>query len=177
MKKTIKIFAIFFSVVILLTFCSCKATDKAQLSSSIPALQENSNTHIGNIDYNSTLLRRMDATNKIENIESIKILSGSCATGAPVLTNKNDFEFLQKYIHSHDRTDKKENWDAWLKENTDFCLEIDTKQQGEYYLYLTKDGSIAVQQMCGDSEVPEITYEIYTADANDVLTKEKLEKF
>ncbi len=38
-----------------------------------------------------------------------------------------------------------------------------------------QDKSIAIQQMCGDSEVPIISYDFYTADEENQLTKEKLE--
>ena len=86
-------------------------------------------------------------------------------------------EFLQKYTYSHYRTDKRENWDGWLKENSDLSLTVITKSLATTNLYLMKDGSIAIAQMCGDSEVPEITYNFYTADNDDIITKEKLESF
>ena len=124
---------------------------------------------------NTTLLRNMTASDDLNHIESIKILSGTCATGAPVITDKKDLEFLQKYTYSHYRSTKKEYAEQLLSDKTDFGLEVVTKTGEKIYLYVMQDGSIAKRQMCGDSEVPEIAYDFYTADKENQLTKEKLE--
>lgn len=164
MKKTIKILAVLFSVAIALTLCSCNKKDETQLSSA-PTTTQNSRT----------LLRAMTASDDISNIEEIKILSGTCATGAPVITDKNDLQFLQKYTYSHYRVTKKEYAEQLLKDKTDYSLEVVTNTGEKIYLYIMQDGGIAIRQMCGDSEVPEIAYDFYTADKENTLTKEKLE--
>lgn len=127
------------------------------------------------IYQNTTLLRNMTASDDLNNIENIKILSGTCATGAPVITDKNDLQFLEKYTYSHYRCTKKEYAEQILKDKTDFGLVVVTKTGEEIHLYVMQDGSIAKRQMSGDSEVPEISYDFYTADEEDTLTKEKLE--
>lgn len=165
MKKLIKLFAILFSLFIMLICCSCKTKDNVNIASSTPAQKENS----------KTLLRVMSASGEIENIESITLLYEDGTTASQVINNKADMEFLQKYTFSHSRTDKRERWDEWLKENKNFCIKVDTKIQGAYQLYVMQDGSIAIQQMCGDSEVPEIAYDFYKADKENVLTKENFE--
>lgn len=172
MKKTIQILAVLFSVVIVLALGSYKANYETQLSSLTPEPKEIAN----NNSNNHTLLRTMSAIDEISNIESITILDETCIA-VPLLTNKENMEFLQKYTYSHYRSDKRENWDGWLEENSDFSLKVNTKTQGEYCLFVMNDGSIAVAQMCGDSQVPEISYDFYTADKNDVISREKLEKF
>ncbi len=165
MKKTIKILAVLFSAAIALTLCSCSKKDKTQLSST-PTTTKNSRT----------LLRTMTASDDISNIAEIKIISGTCATGAPVITHKEDLQFLQKYTYSHYRCTKKEYAEQLLKDKTDFNLEVVTKAGENFYLYVMQDGSIAIAQMCGDSEVPEIAYDFYTADKENTLTEEKLEE-
>ncbi len=176
MKKTLKIFAILFSVVVVLTFCSCKAKDESSHTSSTPKT-EKSSTIIDSqsVDTASeTLLRRISAAEDLNTIVSITILSDTDNTA---ITDKVAMDFLKKYTFSHTREDKRENWDGWLKENSILTLVVDTKTQGEYYLYLMQDGSIAIQVMCGDSEVPDLSYDFYVANKDDMLTKEKLEKF
>lgn len=164
MKKTIKILAVLFSVAIVLTLCSCKSKDKIPETSSTSEITETSNT----------LLSQLYANNDLNNIKNITISLSTCAV-IPPLTDKDDMEFLQKYTYSHYRTDKRENWDGWLKENSDLSLTVITKSLATTNLYLMKDGSIAIAQMCGDSEVPEISYDFYMADKEYMLTKEKLE--
>ena len=164
---TTKMLAVLFSIILILSFCSCKAKDKIISTSSTPVATKNSRT----------LLRATTASDDLDNIESIKILLDSCATGAPIITDKKDMAFLQSYTYSHYRSDKRENWDQWLKDNSVLCLNVVTKTYGESSLYLMQDGSIAIAQMCGDSEVPDISYDFYTTDKDDMLTKENLEKF
>lgn len=129
------------------------------------------------IYQNTTLLRNMTASDDLNNIDNIKILSGTCATDAPVITDKKDLQFLQKYTYSHYRCTKKEYAEQLLKDKSNFSLEVVTKTGEKIYLYVMQDGSIATRQMCGDSEVPEISYDFYTADKDNTLTKEKIENF
>ena len=180
MKNAIRVFAVLFSILILLTFCSYKADDTTDLTSSTPQQAQSTNapTNSQTVDDTiaKTLLHRISANEDINTIECITI-SDKTSTEFSSLINKQDMTFLNKYTYSHYRTDKRENWDGWLQENSILRLTVDTKSQGEYYLYLIQDGSIAIQQMCGDSEVPEISYDFYTADKENTLTKEKLESF
>ncbi|MBQ6884413.1 MAG: hypothetical protein IJN56_01600 [Clostridia bacterium] len=178
MKNAVKVFAVLFSILILLTFCSCKVDDTSDLTSSTPQQTQSTNTLTNSQTIDDatakTLLHRISANDDINTIECITV-SDKTSTEFPTLINKQDMTFLQKYTYSHYRTDKRENWDGWLQENSILRLTVDTKNQGEYYLYLIQDGSIAIQQMCGDSEVPEISYDFYTANKENQLTKEKLE--
>ncbi|MBQ0083732.1 MAG: hypothetical protein KBS52_03080 [Clostridiales bacterium] len=41
-------------------------------------------------------------------------------------------------------------------------------------LYVMKDGRIVKQVMCGDSEVQEKDYEVYSADEKHLMTKQRL---
>ncbi len=164
MKKTIKIFTILFSVIFALSLCSCKEKDKTQLSST-PTTTPNSRT----------LLWAISASDNLNNIGGIRIVTASCTIGAPVINDKADMEFLQNYTYSNSRTTKKGLENQLLKDKTNYSFEVVTKNQSKYFLYLMQDGSIAIQQMCGDSEVSEISYDFYTADKEDMLTKEKLE--
>lgn len=160
MKKAIKMFSILFFIVVALTFSSCKAN-------------RTSSAH-NNIQNSDTLLRRISATDDLNNIENISILSGTDSNGA-ILTDKSAFEFLPEYTYSHTHSDRREIWDKRLTDATDVALAVSTKTCGIQYIYLINDGSIAIQVMCGDSEVPELSYDFYTADNDNMLTKEKLE--
>ncbi len=124
---------------------------------------------------NTTLIRRITADDDLNNIGGIRVISSSCTIGAPIINDTSDMKFLQKYTYSHYRTTKKELENQLLKDKTNYSFEVVTKNQSKYFLYLMQDGSIAIQQMCGDSEVSEISYDFYTADKEDMLTKEKLE--
>lgn len=171
-NRIIKLFAVLFSIVIVFTLCSCKVKDEISQVSSTPTTSADSQPLDNNAS--NTLLSRMYADNDLNNIKNITISLSTCVALSP-LTDKEDMEFLQKYTYSHYRTDKRENWDGWLKDNSDLSLTVMTENLVTTDLYLMKDGSIAIAQMCGDSEVPEISYDFYTADKADILTKEKLE--
>lgn len=126
------------------------------------------------IYQNTTLLRNMTASDDLNNIDSITVLDETCIA-KPYPMDKDNIEFLQKYTYNHYRVTKKEYAEQLLKDKTEFGLKIITKTGEEIYLYIMQDGSIAIAQMCGDSEVPDISYDFYTADKENQLTKEKLE--
>ena len=172
MKKTIRLLAILFSAIILFSLCSCKTRENTDLTSSTSILKETSPNEDNSTDT-QLLLRRISANGDLNTIESIIVREETCTDNAPFM-DKENFDFLQKYSFSHTKTDKRENWYGWLKENSTLTLTVTTKTQGDYLLYLIQDGSIAIQEMCGDSEAPEITYEFYKAETQDVLTKENI---
>lgn len=126
------------------------------------------------IYQNTTLLRNITASDDLNNIDSITVLDETCIA-KPYPMDKDNIEFLQKYTYNHYRVTKKEYAEQLLKDKTEFGLKIITKTGEEIYLYVMQDGSIAIRQMCGDSEVPDISYDFYTADKENQLTKEKLE--
>lgn len=126
------------------------------------------------IYQNTTLLRNMTASDDLNNIDSIIILDKTCIA-KPYPMDKDNIEFLQKYTYSHYRVTKKEYAEQLLKDKTDYSLEVVTNTGEKIYLYIMQDGSIAIRQMCGDSEVPEIAYDFYTANEEHRLTKENLE--
>lgn len=126
------------------------------------------------IYQNTTLLRNITASDDLNNIDSITVLDETCIA-KPYPMDKDNIEFLQKYTYNHYRVTKKEYAEQLLKDKTEFGLKIITKTGEEIYLYIMQDGSIAIRQMCGDSEVPDISYDFYTADKENQLTKEKLE--
>jgi hypothetical protein len=165
MKKLAKVFTLFFLIVIMFSFCSCKSKNKISTTSSIPTTTQNTRT----------LLLAMTASDNLDNIGGIRIVSSSCTIGSPIISNKNDMEFLQNYTYSHSRTTKKALEQQLLKDRTNYSFEVVTPNGSKYFLYLMQDGSIATKQMCGDSGVADISYDFYTADKKDILTKEKLE--
>ncbi len=126
------------------------------------------------IYQNTTLLRNMTASDDLNNIDSITVLDETCIA-KPYPMDKDNIEFLQKYTYSHYRVTKKEYAEQLLKDKTEFSLKIITKTGEEIYLYIMQDGSIAKAQMSGDSEVPDIAYDFYTADKEYMITQEKLE--
>lgn len=166
MKNVYKTLAVIFSIIAILTFCSCNANNDADSATSLPVLEEDSTIP-------QTLIHRISANDDLDTIESIIICEETCTSISPLM-DKDNFDFLQKYTFSHTKTDKRENWNIWIKENSTLTLTVKTKTQGEYSLYLIGDGTIAIQEMCGDSEVPEITYEFYEAEKQDILVKESI---
>lgn len=171
MKKAFKLFALLFAIFTALTFASCKAKDDVGHTSSAPIVEQQ-NDDISN--EQQTLLKRIIVSQDLNAIKNITI-SDATNDSTATITDKDKMAFLQKYEFSKTLTDKRENWDVWLKENSTLNLLVDTTMQGEYNLYLINDDSIAIQEMCGDSEVPEITYEFYVAEEKDRLTKEILQ--
>lgn len=163
MKKLFKIFAVL--LLIIFAFCSCKSNDKIPTTSSTPTTTESKRT----------LLLAITASDNLNNIGGIKIVSSSCTVGSPIISNKSDMAFLQNYTYSHSSTTKKALEQQLLKDKTNYNFEVVTQSGSKYFLYLMNDGSIATKQMCGDSEALDISYDFYTADKKDTLTKEKIE--
>lgn len=165
MKKLTKIFTVLFLIIIIFTFCSCKSSDKTPTTSSTPVTTKNTRT----------LLLAITASDDLNNIGGIKIVSSSCTIGSPIISNTSDMAFLQNYTYSHSNTTKKALEQQLLKDKTNYSFEVVTQSGSKYFLYLMNDGSIATKQMCGDSQVSDVSYDFYTADKKDTLSKEKIE--
>ncbi len=158
-----RIFLLSLVLVLSLSFCACQKAE--------PTESNNSNSNSFG-EYKTTLIRRLTGTENIDNISDFAI----CDTygNEPVkITDKKDFNFLKQYTY---------NGELPTNEINEIFKYPDTKMvvlkfnNGEISLFIFSDGRIVIQVMCGDSGLSESerTYEIYTADKENMLTEEKL---
>ncbi len=147
-------------LILCLGLCACQKAEPP----------ESNNSNLNSFDeYETTLIRNLTASEDVSNIESLKIEYKNAAEPIDV-TEKNDLNFLKEYTYGGDFPTNRLHE---LYVYPPHCL-ITVNESIK--LYLLEDGSIAKQVMSGDSEVPEDerTYEIYTAEKENMLTKEKL---
>ena len=90
---------------------------------------------------------------------------------------KEDWAFLSKYTKSHTLTKEETNKLLVYPDNHIIYLNtISDEGEEEVFgkIYLLKDGGIVQRQMCGDSGVTDVPYELYKAEEKYLLTEEKL---
>lgn len=90
---------------------------------------------------------------------------------------KEDWAFLSKYTKSHTLTKEETNKLLVYPDNHIIYLNTISDEGEEVVfakIYLLKDGSIVKRQMCGDSGVTDVPYELYKAEEKYLLTEEKL---
>ena len=90
---------------------------------------------------------------------------------------KEDWAFLSKYTKSH-TLPKEEKHKLFAYPDTHIIhfniISDEGKEVVFVKVYLFNDGSIVKRQMCGDSEVEDVPYEVYKAEEKYLLTEEKL---
>ena len=90
---------------------------------------------------------------------------------------KEDWAFLSKYTKSH-TLPKEENHKLFAYPDTHIIHFNIISDEGEEVvfekIYLLKDGGIVKRQMCGDSGVTDVPYELYKAEEKYMLNEEKL---
>lgn len=90
---------------------------------------------------------------------------------------KEDWAFLSKYTKSHTLT-KEETNKLLVYPDTHIIYLNNISDDGEEVvfakIYLLKDGGIVKRQMCGDSGVTDVPYELYKAEEKYMLNEEKL---
>lgn len=90
---------------------------------------------------------------------------------------KEDWAFLSKYTKSHTLT-KEETNKLLVYPDTHIIYLNTISDDGEEVvfgkIYLLKDGGIVKRQMCGDSGVKDVPYELYKAEEKYMLNEEKL---
>ncbi len=159
--KRILIFII--CALLIISVSACKPLDLHQRDNSSELSSQNSRT----------LIRRLTGTDNIQLIESLSILYLYSPETTAITENK-DWTFLEKYAYSHIYPGEE------LHELFTFPSKIsiiEIKYNGfENQVYLMKDGSIVIKEMCGDSEVDEVTYEVYKADEKFALNEENLKR-
>lgn len=124
---------------------------------------------------NHTLLNKISESDDLNNIVDISILSGMDSLNGVIITEESAFEFMKKYTYSHTDTDAGVHWDKKLADTVDISLAVNTKTCGIQYIYLMKDGTIAVEPQMSDNYYK--SYDFYRANEDDISTKEKLELF
>lgn len=155
MKKFI---TLIICILLLLSASACKTSvSKPSDNSSKP-----------NTENSISLIRALRGTDNIFIIKSLSIVHEYGADKTEI-TDSNDWTFLGKYTYSH--IYPSEELSVLFTFPGTNIIQIDNS--GEQ-LYLMKDGSIVKQEMCGDSEVTNRTYEVYQAEEKYMLNEEKL---
>lgn len=115
-----------------------------------------------------TLIGALRGTDNISSIKSLSIVHEYGADKTEI-TDSNDWTFLEKYTYSH--IYPSEELSVLFSFPGTNIIQID--DVGEQ-LYLMKDGSIVKREMCGDSKVEDVPYEVYKAEEKYILNEEKL---
>lgn len=151
------------TICVLLLFClsACNLTQSAQGDNSSEGIQN---------ENEASLIRALTATDDVAAIQSFEIINEYSAN-TTIISDNNDLNFLKKYYYSHIYPT-----DELHKLFTFPNNQIINVKVNDYIntLYLMKDGSIAMKQMCGDSEVEEVSYEVYKADDQYMLDEKRL---
>lgn len=150
--------AILICVLLLLSASACKSSDSKQSDDAPKSNAENS----------VTLIRALRGTDNISVIKSLSILHEYSANETEI-TDSSDWAFLEKYTYSHIYPTE-ELHEVFTFPKTNIIQIDDFAEQ----LYLMKDGSIVKREMCGDSGVEDVPYEVYKAEEKYMLNEEKL---
>lgn len=153
-----------FSIILCVTMLVCLAACKT------PSAPTNNSSEINQNEYELTLIRALTATDDVSSIQSFEIIHEYSSDGT-IISDSTDLKFLEKYTYSHIYPSDKLH-ELLLFPNT-YIINI-TINDTVNKVYLLKDGSIVKSQMCGDSEVTDIDFDVYTADSQYMLTQERL---
>lgn len=161
MKRMKKIFLFALCITLLICLSACNSS---------PSQQNNNSFEITQAANEIPLIRTLTATDTVDAIKSFEIIHEYNPTPTEI-TDKNDLKFLEKYTYSHIYPSDKLHELFLFPNNYRIIIKLNAS---ENTLYLMKDGSIVKQQMCGDSGVTDVPFEVYTADNQYMLTHEKL---
>ena len=149
-----KLFILFICIILVLSCSACKSSKDIEDNSSI-----NSCSEYSEILINTDLLISISIHNVYDE-ELIRI---------PV---KEDWAFLSKYTKSHTLT-KEETNKLLVYPDTHIIYLNTISDEGKEVVfvkvYLFNDGSIVKRQMCGDSGVTDVPYELYKAEEKYML--------
>ena len=129
-------------MLLLLSASACTTSDSKPSDNSSKANTENS----------ISLIRALRGTDNISVIKSLSIVH-EYGTDKTEITDSNDWTFIEKYTYSHIYPSEELSI-LFTFPGTNIIQIDDVGEQ----LYLMKDGSIVKQEICGDSEVTNITY-------------------
>ena len=163
MKEMKRIFLFVLCIILLICLSACSSSSSQQ-NSNLSEITQNSNE--------GTLIRALTATDTADTIQSFEI-THEYNTNPTLITNKDDLKFLEKYTYSHIYPSDKLHELFLFPNNYFITIEVNGFKNK---LYLMKDGSIAIKQMCGDSSITDVPYEVYTADDQYMLNQESLIK-
>lgn len=154
-----KVLAFLICALLILSASACGSLEVKEDNNSV-----NSGSEYSEILINTNLLSSISIHNVYDE-ELIRI---------PV---KEDWDFLSKYTKSH-TLPKEENHKRFAYPDTHIIhfniISDEGKEVVFVKVYLFNDGSIVKRQMCGDSGVTDVPYEVYKAEEKYLLTEEKL---
>lgn len=154
-----KVLAFLICALLILSASACGSLEVKEDNNSV-----NSGSEYSEILINTNLLSSISIHN-VHDEELIRI---------PV---KEDWAFLSKYTKSHTLT-KEETNKLLVYPDTHIIYLNTISDEGKEVVfvkvYLFNDGSIVKRQMCGDSGVTDVPYELYKAEEKYMLNEEKL---
>lgn len=154
-----KVLAFLICALLILSASACGSLEVKEDNNSV-----NSSSEYSEILINTNLLSSISIHNVYDE-ELIRI---------PV---KEDWAFFSKYTRSHTLT-KEETNKLLVYPDTHIIYLNTISDDGEEVvfekIYLLKDGGIVKRQMCGDSGVTDVPYELYKAEEKYMLNEEKL---
>lgn len=139
---------------------------------SISACEKN-NLSRSDFEGSGTLARALTGADNIQIIERLSILY-KCNPEATAITDNKDWTFLEEYTYSHVYPNE-ELQELFTFPSKISIIEVEINGFNEQ-LYLMNDGSILKRTMCGDSEVKDISYDVYKTEEKNYLNEEKLKK-
>lgn len=156
-----KLFLIAFCVILLFCLSACSSS----------SLQQNNNSsQLTQSENVQTLIAALTATDSVDKIQNFEIIHEFDGVGT-IISDNNDLKFLEKYTYSHIYPSDKLHGLLLFPNNYIINLKVNGYTNN---LYLMKDGSIAMRQMCGDSGVTDVPFEVYKADNQYMLNQERL---
>lgn len=155
-----KILTFIICLLLILSASACRSLDSQLNDVSSELSSEN----------DRTLIRALTGSDDISLIENLSIIHHNNSAETKI-NNSKDWAFLKKYVYFDTvSAEERNNLIASSKTN---LIKIGVSEQEKYLL---KDGSIIIQEMCGDSGVKEEdrNFEIYKAEEKYMLNEQKL---
>ncbi len=146
-------------VLLLLGLSACKSNKSKNKATSSDAAK----------DTTPSIVRALTATDDLTEIESFEIVH-KYSDYPTKITDIGDLEFLSKYFYSNAYEGQLHELYAFPKNQIIYIYVNGYKNT----LYLLEDGSIVMQEMNGDSESPDVSYEVYKSEAEYMLTAGRL---
>ncbi len=155
-----KIFVLSLALFLCISICACRKSEPSESYA------------IGEEKYKNSLVYNLTKTGNFDNILSF-VISHKYDDEPTFISDKNDLKFLNYYHYSGEQypMDKLDELFVF-PENTVLTI----KAEGGYDKphYLLSDGSIVVPQDKSDTDTTKVSYDIFKADKENMLTEEKL---
>ncbi len=163
-----RIFALITVLCLCLSLCACKNSNSKTSSEVSSSLNKNENvsSSINETEQKTPALTFADSEKAYFEI----VYKGSEAPA--VISNKQDYEFIKNYNYAYNITGEQEKVLSSFPDKS--VINFITEDGDNATYYLLEDGKIMEQQANKDSAAAQTTFYVFTANKEDILTKEKL---